>query len=426
MISREILKQIIMDQRARQTDAHVVPRESLPRIRAWEDNKQIIIITGLRRCGKSTFMKQIQATLTEIDFCMNFEDERLISFTVENFQALLEVFIELFGAQKTIYFDEIQNIEGWERFIRRLHDDGYKIYITGSNAHLLSSELGTHLTGRYLTLELYPYSFREYNIACSHDSSASSAFFDTTQRALHKKWMNEYLIEGGLPEYLSHKDPQYLTMLYENILYRDIISRYNIPNEKPIKELALYLASNIGKLLSYNALKKMLGLASGTTVAQYCQYFENSYLFFFINRYDDSLKRQMFAPKKSYIIDNAMGNVLGFRTSNDTGRFLENAVFLELKRRDIGEIYYHQGEKECDFIVRKGRKIVQAIQVCQHLQDENTLAREYAGLLEAMQTYKLESGLILVENESSSDSMIIEGEKFHIKIQPIWDWMLEI
>jgi predicted AAA+ superfamily ATPase len=421
MISREILKQIILDQRARQSDSHVL-REALPRVQEWLENKQIIIVTGLRRCGKSTFMKQIRELLKEVDFCINFEDERLIGFTVQDFQALLEVFIELFGAQKTIYFDEIQNIEDWERFVRRLHDEGYKIYITGSNAHLLSKELGTHLTGRYLSLEMYPYSFREYNIDCNHEAS-DSTLFDTTQRALHKKWFNEYLTQGGLPEYLQNKDTHYLIMLYENILYRDIISRYNIPHEKPLKELALYLANNIGKSLSYNSLRKMLGLASGTTVAQYCQYLENSYLFFFINRYDDSLKRQMLAPKKSYIIDNAMAQVLGFRTSHDAGRFLENTVFLELKRRDVGEIYYHQGAKECDFILRKGRNITQAIQVCLHLNDQETAEREYAGLLEAMQAYGLDSGLILVEDENRTESITVEGKKFQITIQPVWEWM---
>jgi hypothetical protein len=380
---------------------------------------------GLRRCGKSTVMKQLRDLQKEQDFCLNFEDERLVNFTVEDFQVLLTVFIEMFGIQKTIYLDEIQNIEGWERFARRLHDDGYKIYITGSNAHLLSKELGTHLTGRYLALELYPYSFREYNISKNH-AIVETKNLDTTQSSLCKKYLNEYLIQGGLPEYLQNGNPEYLAMLYENILYRDIISRYNIPNERPIKELALLLASNIGKLLSYNSLKKTLGLASGTTVAQYCQYLQNSYLFFFVNRYDYSLKRQMLAPKKCYMIDNAMADALGFRTSNDTGRFLENSVFLALKRQNLGEIYYHQHKNECDFLIRKGHKIIQAIQVCQSLQDLDTKEREYNGLIEAMQLYDLSAGLILVQNEKREETITVDGKKLHIVVQPIWEWLLNL
>lgn len=423
MFSKEILKSIIIDQRDLPSDLSV-NREVLPTISKWRDNDHIVIVTGIRRCGKSTLIKQNRQYCSEQDFSLSFEDERLISFKVTDFQSLLEVFIELFGEQKTIYFDEIQNVLGWERFIRRLHEYGYKIYITGSNAHLLSIELGTHLTGRYLKLELYPYSFSEYLEAMQH-SLTESAQLTTIARSLYKKYFNEYMLDGGLPEYLKTKNPAYLSMLYDNILYRDIISRYNIPNEKPIKELALYLASNIGKLITFSSLRKMLGLASGTTVTQYCQYLENSYLFFFINRFDVSLKRQLLAPKKCYVIDNKMASVIGFRTSNDTGRFLENVVFLELKRRDIYEIYYHFDKKECDFILRKGTKIIEAIQVCQHLSDPDTKAREYAGLIEAMENYELDSGLILTDNDSFEETIIINKKTVHIKVLPVWEWLLQ-
>jgi predicted AAA+ superfamily ATPase len=425
MISREILKQVMLDQRSLQGDMSV-SREGLVQVKTWASNDLIVIITGIRRCGKSTLVKQLRELIHEQDFTLNFEDERLISFQVEDFQTLLELFIEQFGDQKTVYFDEIQNVIGWERFVRRLHEYGYKIYITGSNAHLLSKELGTHLTGRYLSFALYPYSFREYLQASHHPITDINAM-TTIERSLYKKYFNEYINQGGLPGYLKNNDPEYLAMIYENIIYRDIISRYNIPNEKPIKELALFLASNISKLITFSSLRKMLGLASGTTVSQYCQYLENCYLFFFINRYDDSLKRQLLAPKKCYIIDSAIANVIGFRNSSDTGRFLENIVFLELKRRyqdQIYQIYYHKDKNECDFILRKARTIFQAIQVCLHLDNEQTKKREYAGLLEAMETYGLDSGLILTENQSFEENVPLNNKIVQIKVQPIWEWLL--
>lgn len=421
MFNSSDLKQIILDQRELRKLDDNVPRQKFKKVQELTASRFIVIVMGIRRCGKSTMMQQLRDTQPEHDFCLSFEDERLVSFTVEDFQTLLEVFIELFGEQKTLYFDEIQNIEGWELFIRRMHDYGYKIYITGSNANLLSRELGTHLTGRYVTVELYPYSFQEYCIARQHGIVIERQ--TTAQKALHKKWLNEYQIEGGFPEYLQNPINDYLRTLYENILYRDIIKRYNLPSEKPIKELVVYLASHIGKTITYHSLSKTLGLSSGITVQEYCGYLENCYLFFLLYRYDPSLKKQLNAPKKAYIIDTALARVLGFRTSEDTGRFLENMVFIELKRRYKENIYYHQDEYECDFILREGIKIIQAIQVTQHLQDPNTKQREYRGLIDAMQAYNLNTGIILTENEQGEEKLSVAGKTYHIQIMPIAQWL---
>jgi len=413
------LKEVIADQRMIYHPLIEVPRAKFEKALELAETPQILIITGVRRSGKSTLMQQLRKSRQEQDFYLSFEDDRLASFSLSDFQLLLEVFIELFGPQKTFYFDEIQNIPGWEKFIRRLYEQGNKIIITGSNANLLSSELGTHLTGRYLTLELFPYSFEEYCIAKKHPVSTLD-YFNTEQRALCKKWSNEYQAEGGFPEYLQYLKPEYLTTLYESILYRDIINRYKIPQEKPIKELVLFLSSNIGKTVTYNSLRKIVGLASGTTVAEYCQYLENCYLFFIVQRYDFSLKAQIQSPKKSYIIDTALAGVLGFRISADKGRFLENMAFLELKRRNVGMIYYHQGKHECDFVIREGNAITQAIQVTQSLEDASTKEREYAGLLDAMRIYGLSSGLILTENQSFEETI----DNYKIVVMPLWRWLL--
>lgn len=422
MVSNEQLKQIILDQRDTPVLRDEIARSKYEEALGLANTKQILIIMGLRRSGKSTLMDQLRRSRSEQDYFINFDDERLVSFMVQDFQQLLEVFIELFGVQKTFYFDEIQIIEGWELFVRRLYEQGNKIFITGSNSKLLSKELGTHLTGRYLTLELYPYSFIEY---CEFRKKPIKKIdrMTTQDRALFKKLNNEYLEEGGLPEYLESKKTDYLMMLYDSIIYRDIINRYKISQEKPIKELVLYLASNIGKTLTFNSLKKTIGISSGTTIAEYCQYLENSYLFFIVHRYSFSLKAQIQSPKKCYSIDTALAKTLGFRISQDTGRFLENLVFLELKRRATGEIYYHQEKYECDFLLRQGTQIIQAIQVTLNLHDPKTKQREYAGLLEAMKAYGLNEGLILTDNESSEETVNLEGQEYKIKVQPIWVWM---
>lgn len=426
MFDINVLREVILDQQALYVARRYVPRHQFEKVLDFASNPQVIILKGVRRCGKSTLMQQVRQIQNDKDYFLSFEDERLISFAVEDFQMLLEVLIELFGIQKTFYFDEIQNVIGWERFIRRLHDQGNKIYITGSNANLLSRELGTHLTGRYISIELYPYSFYEYNLAQKNPIDESLKTLTTAKRSIRKRWLNEYQQAGGFPEYLENQKVEYLSMLYESILYRDIISRYRIPNEKPIKELVFYLASNIGKTTSYNNLSKTIGVSSGATVAEYGNYLENSYLFFFIHRYDFSLKKQIQSPKKCYIIDTALAHILGFRTSSDTGRFLENLVFIELKRRNWGSIYYHQGKNECDFLIRQGNSITHAMQVTQSLKDPDTEKREYAGLIEAMQTYHLTSGLILTENETGEKEILMGEKTVIIKIQPIWEWLLKV
>ena len=264
MYTKSQLKDIILDQRHLLSLLPKFPisRSKLDEILSFVPASQILITIGIRRSGKSTIMQQIREQQSEQDFYLNFEDERLTSFSVQDFQTLLDAFIELFDVQKTFYFDEIQNIPGWERFIRRLHDQGNKIYITGSNANLLSRELGTHLTGRYLSFELYPYSFQEYCLSKKH-AIKSLKYLNTTEKALHNKWLSKYEEEGGFPEYLQLLKPDYISMLYESILYRDIITRYKLPNEKPLKELALLLTSHIGKTLTYNSLKKNIGISLG-------------------------------------------------------------------------------------------------------------------------------------------------------------------
>ena len=423
-MQREQLRQIIHDQQMLRLPENYVHRMIDQDIKQLITSPQIGIITGIRRCGKSTVLQTLRKQQAETNYYLNFDDDRLIQFTVTDFQILLELFIELYGEQKTFYFDEIQNIPEWERFVRRLHDQGNKIYITGSNATMFSRELGTRLTGRYLAFEMYPFSFREYIDWKTGKEDINVSQLTTPSIAKIKKLFHEYLDEGGFPEYLRNKIPEYLMTLYESILYRDILARYKISNEKSLKELMLYLASNVGKDVSFNALKKMLGLGSATTISEYCSYLENSFLCFFINRYDYSLKKQIHYNKKSYLIDAALAKTIGFRFSEDRGRWLENIVFLELKRREKVDIYFSRGQYECDLVIRKGTKIIQAIQVAQQIDDPVARERELRGLLEAMQIHQLKEGYLLVENDEGTESIKDESKHYNVHIIPIWKWLL--
>lgn len=418
-MERETLKQIIADQQEYRPPKNFYTRTLIETVQRFVADPNIIIISGLRRSGKSTIQRMLQLELAKSDYYFNFDDERLVRFQVKDFQMLLEVLIELFGDQSTFYFDEIQNIKGWERFIRRLYEHGKKIYITGSNARLLSKELGTHLTGRYIQLEVYPLSFREI-IGHNYPEVLSKKSLSTTDIGMILHHFSSYLKNGGIPEYVKFEKTEYLKDLLEGILYRDIIARYKIQGEKALRETVYYLASNIGKEFSYTNLAKTVGLSSPHTVGNYCNYLEQCYLYFFVSRYSHSLKKQIQYNKKCYMIDPALIRITGFRVSEDRGRLLENVVFLHL-RRQTKEIYFHKEKKECDFILREGNQIIQAIQVAKTLENPETKKREIEGLIEAMNTYRLREGVILTENEQ--DSIKMDG--FVIAVIPIWKWLLE-
>ncbi|WP_197080331.1 ATP-binding protein [Methanosarcina siciliae] len=414
------MKEIIREQKAvfeAEGSERLVEREALKKVSEFLKLPHVLVISGLRRSGKSTLLKQIRKNFygNRPVYYFNFEDERLIGFVAEDFNLLYETFIELFGKSQVFFFDEIQNVEGWELFVRRMYERGFKFIITGSNSSLLSRELGTRLTGRYVGLELYPFSFPEF-------LKFKGVIFPeeplTEERGLIKNAFNEYLEKGGIPEYLLFENAELLKTFYDNILYKDILVRYGLGDEKALRELALYLFSNYATEINYSKLQKLLGLGSANTVKNYIGYLENSYMVFTIPKYDYSLKKQIYAPKKVYAIDSAFINLISFKFSRDRGKMLENLVFLELKRRNL-ELYYHRARQECDFIVTENERPVGAIQVTMVLNGNRE--REYGGLLEALEAYDLDRGLILTEGEEFEE--IVKDKK--IIVRPIWKWLLE-
>lgn len=416
-MDKELLKHILLEQHQIHNPIDTISRELKTRIHRYEKTPFILIISGIRRSGKSTLLHQIRSDLDN-GFYVNFDDERFIDFSIQDFHLLHELLIELFGDRDIFFFDEIQNIRGWERFVRRLQDSGKKIYVTGSNASMLSKELGTHLTGRHISFPLYPFSFKEF-LKFKQQPYGSLDRLTTREKSILKRYFNEYITKGGFPEYLQTEKKEYLESLYENIIYRDIITRYKLPNEKPLLETAYYASSNLGKEISFNSIRKLTGLSSATTIHDYFKYLENSYLLFLVPKYSPSLKKQIYQAKKVYIIDTGLANIIGFRPSTDQGRMLENIVFLQLKRNDH-EIYYHKDKHECDFIIRDGMRISQAIQVTTILH-ETSRQREIQGLLEALEHYKLKEGLILTTDQEE----LVQIDQKKILIKPIWKWLLE-
>ncbi len=339
---------------------------------------------------------------SSVCYFLSFEDLRLTDFEPIDFEKTDEVFMEEFGESDSYYFDEIQNITGWELFIRQKLDQRKKVVLTGSNAHLLSRELGTHLTGRHQDHELFPFSFDEYLDYCRVDRSGDSFM--------------AYLVSGGFPEYLETGKREYHQSLMTDILIRDIAVRRGVRNVKSLKEMAVYLMSNLGKEFSYHSLRKTFSVGAVSTVIEYISFFEECYLLFTIPRFDYSLKKQAYHPKKVYAIDNglAIANSLSFST--DTGRMLENFVFLVLRRK-YQEIYYFRNQRECDFIVRDRGGILMVVQVCATLNADNR-NREIEGLVEAMDFFDLKEGYILTLNET--DELRKEGRR--IRIIPAMDF----
>lgn len=416
MINASLLEKVILDQAQVFKEKEAGFARDLD-FEKYLKTKQITVISGIRRSGKSTLLKQFSRHYPSF-YYLNFDDERLIDFSVADFQSLMVVFQKLFPA-KVILLDEIQNIPAWERFVRRIFEEGYKIFITGSNAKLLSSELATHLTGRYFKLELYPFSFKEY-IGFHKVFSSVQTQMTSKKEAEILRFFDSYLQEGGFPEFVTSGQKEVVAQIFEDIIYRDLLARFKIREVKNFKLLVNYIFTNFTCEISYNAIKNTLGFKSATSVKNYIDYIQESYLAFEIFKYDYSLKKQYVSNKKMYVIDNGLRNAAAFSFSEDRGKLLENAVFLELKRRGKN-VYYYKDKKECDFLIKEGMKIKQAIQVTRGLDNAKTEEREIAGLIAAMEEFKLKTGLIIAQNQEEERK--IKGKL--IKIIPVWKWLLK-
>lgn len=362
------------------------------------------IITGLRRSGKSTMMMQVlQQNFQEKALFLNFEDPRLATFSTEDFERLYNEIIN--RKNKLLFFDEIQIISGWEIFVNQLLREDFKVFITGSNASLLSRELGTHLTGRHFSTELFPFSYSEFLTYFKREGS--------------EKTFADYLQKGGMPDYLRTNVGTYLNTLLDDIIIRDIAIRHGLRDVNSLRQLTVYLLSNIGNLISANGLVGMFGVKSATTLLHYFSFLSDAYIVEFVPLFDYSLKKQIRNPQKVYAIDLGMYHQNKIVFSPNHGAVLENAVYLHLRKK-YKDIFYFQNQGECDFVTTKNGHPEDLYQVCYNLNSMN-LHRETVGLFQAMDFFNKEKAYIITMNQKD---VFKKGNKT-IEVIPAWQWILQ-
>lgn len=441
MLEKSLIFEILRDQNywfKDFTHEEYIEREHyMGKMKELLHSKSITIVTGPRRTGKTVLLKQTINEMVEdgVDreqiLYLDLEDYRLYSHhSLELLSAVLETYKENINPKKNIYFfiDEIQNIEGFEHFLRTEYDrdakEKIKFIIIGSNSKLLSKELGTLLTGRTSTLTVYPFSFGEYLLYHNVKINTSSYFTLESQKNEIKQMFNKYVAFGSIPEFLDETKPyDRLNEYIENIIFKDIVVRFKIRNARLVKELAIFLATNTARTYSISKLAKTFE-CSVNTIQEYVFDLEQAYLFFYLRQYSYSYKEHIKTKSKAYCIDTGLASATGFQFSRNHGRLLENTVFIELKRRN-SDIYYHKGAGtgvECDFLIKEGMHLTNAIQVTESLANLKTQKREINGLVDAAQQYGLEDGLILTDNEY--DDIVQDG--IYIHVRPIWFWMLSV
>ncbi|HLC90934.1 MAG TPA: ATP-binding protein [Candidatus Nanoarchaeia archaeon] len=426
MLSETEIKEILVQQRETILNKkYGVERTVLKEVESKLQLPHVVVLTGLRRSGKSTLLRQLlQKHYSDRDFYyLNFEDERLFDFPASEFNQLYEGLISLYGKKKTFFLDEIQNVPHFETFVRRFYEEGFKFIITGSSATLLSKELGTKLTGRHVDIVVRPFSFLEFlelkGVKISKEDKISKEAVYTTEKKVEiKKYFDEYLVKGGMPEYLIYNDPELLTRVYDDTILKDIAVRYKVNNVAVLRQLYSYLLNNVANKFSYNSLRKFITISSVNTFKKFISYLEETYFAKTIPKFDYSFKKQIRNDKKFYLLDNGFIGVLSKKITTDKGWLLENLVFTCLNRDN--DVFYHSEERECDFLTVKNKEVIQAIQVCYELNDENR-SREIAGLTEAMARFKLKEGLLLTNGQ---EEKIRVGRK-KIVVKPVWKWLLE-
>lgn len=396
------------------------------------DSKKIITLIGVRRCGKtSIFFDMINTLSTSVDrtkiLYLNFEDERL-ELVIDELDMILQAYRELYPSNDLnecyFFFDEIQNILGWEKFIRRIYDTLTKnLFITGSNSKMLSTDIATALRGRTISYEVYPLSFSEY----LRFKEIRVDFYSSTQRAYIQNALTTYLREGGFPETLmldKHLAMKTLQEYFNVLLYKDIAERYAISNTVALKFFIKRLFASSTKAISinkiYNELKSH-GIKIGkNTLYDFLDYVQNTYLVLTLQKYDNSLVNKELGERKIYSIDMGLNNATTYKFSDDFGKALENSLFLELKRRGLELSYYSSAKSECDFVLFDRGHSIQAIQVAYDMDDAQTYKREIKGLVEACKFFNLCEGTIVTFD--TTDVLIID--EISIKIIPFAQFVL--
>lgn len=412
---KELFKKIIVERQEWLKEISLIRREI-----SIEANANYVF-TGLRRAGKSYMLYQIiQDTFQEDGIgrvlFINFEDERLLEVGHQDLQLILDAFYELFDVKPVVFLDEVQNVPHWQKFVRRLADDGIRVYVTGSNAEMLSHEIASTLGGRFMNREISPLSFREYLLFKKIDVSKSAKY--SAQRYDIIKAYDTYLMHGGFPE-LVHFDNkrEFLSSVYQKLFYGDLIARYNVANSVTLKLLVKKLAESVNSETSVNRIKnriKSTGATIGnTTLFDYLNYLESSFIIGSISNFHSKFTERE-TNKKYYFLDTG---ILALFLTDQATKLLENQVYIELRRRGFSP-YFLKRNTEVDFYVPEKELL---IQVSYRIEDPDTYQRELKGLKLAMKEFNIAHAWIITFDEEK-EIAIDEGL---IHVIPAWQWLLE-
>ena len=394
--------QAIDEQAAERKRRLGMPRDVLPQLPSVRNFATVV--TGVRRSGKSTLLDQWTSENGGNVVSVHFDDLRLASFSSNDFLLLYEIAKE--RKVDTLVLDEVQDIVGWEKFVVGCLDRKLRVMVTGSNAKLLSREFGTKLTGRHLNIELFPFSYPE--------------FLRFTKKRASKSSIDEYLSIGGFPAYVESRQRMVLSELFNDILYRDIVVRYSLKDAAPIKGLAPYLLAHVGCRISPSRIKDSVHVASASTILEYFNYLEETYLVQRIPRFAASQKASMSAPKKVYACDTGLVSAIESIDEANLGHKLENLVYLKLRNPDDSMFYFVNDADgtECDFVIERRDGTFGAVQVCWELSRDNE-EREINGALRAMERFGLKEAVLVTRDQSD---LISEGGRI-IRVVPAWKWL---
>lgn len=403
------MKNILLNQKAERDE--LLGRPYQPRETKYDfgdllTNPLIKLITGPRRVGKSVLALLM---LRGRNFAyLNFDDILLLENWDE--ELVMQMLDQVYPGYDFLLLDEIQNLPNWDMWVNKLYRLGKNLVITGSNAKMLSSEMATVLTGRYLQIDLLPFSLEE---TIQWKGIAEGQAIQTATLS------DDYMRNGGYPETIQARSitKSYLSTLFDSILLKDVAKRHNVRNTTDLYNLATYLLSNFCNPISSNELAEAVGLSSVTTTKKYCDYLAEPYLFYYLPRFNNKLKLMKKAPSKVYVVDNGFVQSTAFNLSDNLGRLLENQVFVELLRRGYipGQtLFYYRtrNDKEIDFVTRKGARVEQLIQVCYDISSEKTRKREFDALTEASDELRCDNLIVVTASENAS----IEKAGKHIEV----------
>ena len=380
LLKSDILKTIDIQQKTFNSINIGLLREVLQNLP--KDYFRLLIITGIRNSGKSTLLAQFFKKDFDNVLYINFDHPRFYNFDNNDLFKLDEIIEE--KGSKILFFDEVEKLKEWGNYVRQKLEEGFQVVVTSSDAFYLDSEVDAGFTGMNVKKELFPFSFNEF---CLYNN------INKDEGAVVK-----YLTNGGFPGYLNMKTEEYLNQLFDDLLVRVIASRFGIRDLRAFKRLAIHLLSNVGKLITGNQLKSLLGIKTTSTVMEYLSYLELGYLFFYVPKFSYSVRKQMINPRKVYAIDTGLITANSASFEDSTGLHLENIVFLHL-RKNISELYYYADKYSCDFVVVKKNKVERVIQVCAELKQDN-FEKELNGIFEAMEFFELQEGIIVTMNQT--------------------------